>query len=156
MSMSMSVDDTFAFVTEQRRLHGVGGVQKGWRAMQRAKSDASSFDSHPGAGAAAGGHGKSESDISVSSSSGMPPISLYNRSSHNHGHGHSRNDSLIISSSVALAYARHGTMLMTTCVWWVMEGGISRRCGGREWGWGDRGLGGRCLSLATTMTIGMG
>jgi len=43
VSMSMNVDDTFEFVAEQRRLHGVSGVQRGWRVMQRSKSDASSW-----------------------------------------------------------------------------------------------------------------
>ena len=46
ISMSMSVDDTFAFVVEQQWLHG--GVGRGWRVRQRVESDVSSFYFHPG------------------------------------------------------------------------------------------------------------
>jgi len=39
------------FVAEQRRSHGVGEVQRGWKVTQRSKSDASSVYFRPGAGA---------------------------------------------------------------------------------------------------------
>ncbi|KIM47257.1 hypothetical protein M413DRAFT_271799 [Hebeloma cylindrosporum] len=112
VSMSMSVDDTFAFVVEQRRLHGGGGGMggRGWRVRQRVESDASSFYFRPGAGA---GHRRRESNMSVSSSfaghgggmMSMPPVSLYNRNAV----GHSRNDSSASASSVGgFSYARYG------------------------------------------------
>ena len=106
VSMSMSVDDTFAFVAEQQRLHGGGGAGvgvRGWRVRQRVESDASSFYFRPGGGA--GGHRRRESNMSVSSQ--VPPVSMYNRSGQS-SHGHSRNDSSASSSSVAISYARYG------------------------------------------------
>ena len=87
ISISMTVEDTFAFIRDQPR--------------QRVESDASSFyfqDTAP----AARGHGRRESNISITSQA--PPISLYNRS---FGH-HRRNDSTASSSSVAMSYAKYG------------------------------------------------
>ena len=81
ISMSLTVDDTFAFIRGQPRT--------------RVDSDASSFYFH----APACGHGRRESNTSVSSQ--VPPISLYNRN-----FGHCRNNST--SSSIAQSYVRHG------------------------------------------------
>ncbi len=83
ISMSLTVDDTFAFIRGQPRT--------------RVDSDASSFYFH----APARGHGRRESNMSVSSQ--VPPISLYNRN-----FGHRRNDSTASSSSIAHSYVRHG------------------------------------------------
>jgi hypothetical protein len=83
ISMSLTVDDTFAFIRGKPRA--------------RVDSDASSFYFH----APARGHGRRESNMSVSSQ--VPPISLYNRN-----FGHRRNDSTASSSSIAHSYARHG------------------------------------------------
>ena len=87
ISMSMTVDDTFAFIHNQPR--------------RRVDSDASSFYFRPVA-LATRGHGRRESSISVTSQA--PPISKYNRS---FGY-HRRNDSSASSSSIAISYAKHG------------------------------------------------
>ena len=87
ISMSMTVEDTFAFIRGQPR--------------QRVESDASSFYFRDIAHAARG-HGRRESNISITSQA--PPISRYNRS---FGH-HRRNESTASSSSVAISYAKYG------------------------------------------------
>ncbi|KAF8148662.1 hypothetical protein B0H34DRAFT_802878 [Crassisporium funariophilum] len=91
VSMSMSVDDTFAFLANQPR--------------RRVESDASSFYFRaPQQSAFTRGHRRRESNMSVSSQA--PPISLYNRS---FGvNAHRRNDSSASASSVAQSYARYG------------------------------------------------
>ena len=85
ISMSMTVDDTFAFMRDQPR--------------RRVDSDASSFYFRPGGAGGGRGHSRRESSISVTSQ-----VPLYNRS---FGH-HRRNDSSASSSSVAISYAKHG------------------------------------------------
>ena len=87
ISMSMTVEDTFAFIRGQPRQH--------------VESDASSFYFRDIAHAARG-HGRRESNISITSQA--PPISRYNRS---FGH-HRRNESTASSSSVAISYAKYG------------------------------------------------
>ena len=95
ISMSMDVDDTFAFMENRPR--------------RRVESDASSFYfkaplSQPyGPGSFTRGHRHRDSNMSVSSQA-PPPISLYNRSFGTHR----RNDSSTSASSVALSYAKHG------------------------------------------------
>ncbi|KDR69956.1 hypothetical protein GALMADRAFT_898782 [Galerina marginata CBS 339.88] len=86
ISMSMSVDDTFAYLANKPR--------------RRVESDASSFYFRPQQNGPRG-HRRRESNMSVSSQA--PPISLYNRS-----FGHRRNDSTASSSSVAMSYIKHG------------------------------------------------
>jgi len=89
ISMSMTVDDTFAFIRNQPR--------------RRVDSNASSFYFCPSAPApGARGHRRRESNVSVSSQA--PPISLYNRSFGQHR----RNDSSASASSVAMSYAKYG------------------------------------------------
>ncbi|KAF8867965.1 hypothetical protein CPB84DRAFT_1810241 [Gymnopilus junonius] len=83
ISMSMSIDDTFAFLPN--------------RARRRVESDASSFYFRP---LQARGHRRRESNMSVTSQA--PPISLYNRSFE-----HRRNDSSASTSSVAMSYVKH-------------------------------------------------
>ena len=85
ISMSMTVEDTFAFIHDQPR--------------RRVDSDASSFYFRP---VGTRGHGRRESNISIASQG--PPISLYNRSFGNH----LRNDSSASLSSIAMSYAKHG------------------------------------------------
>ncbi|PPQ74616.1 hypothetical protein CVT24_004162 [Panaeolus cyanescens] len=79
ISMSITVDDTFAFLAGRPR--------------RRVESDASTFSFHapaaPVSSSFTRGHRRRESNMSVSSQA--PPISLYNRSFGRHHH--SRNDS---------------------------------------------------------------
>jgi hypothetical protein len=92
LSMSMSVDDTFAYVNQLPRLR------------KRVDSDASSFYFRAPAQAVqpySRGHCRQESTMSVTSQG--PPISLYNRSM-----GHCRNDSSVSGSSIAHSYALYG------------------------------------------------
>jgi len=93
LSMSMSVDDTFSFMYQNRR--------------SRVDSDASSFyfRSQPSMmGPIRRGHRTYDPIVSPGSA---PPVSLYNRS--HHGQSHRRGDSSGSISSAALSYALHGS-----------------------------------------------
>ena len=85
ISMSLTVEDTFAFIHNQPR--------------RRVESDTSSFYFRV---PSSRGHGRRESNISIASQA--PPVSIHNRS---FGH-HRRNDSSTSLSSVAFSYVRHG------------------------------------------------
>ncbi|KAJ7785840.1 hypothetical protein B0H16DRAFT_1354701 [Mycena metata] len=94
ISMSINVDDTFAFLGRdpQRR--------------QRVASDASSFYFKAPAQPSARGHRRRESNMSVSSQG--PPISFYNYNRSFGNHRLSENDTSTSGSSLAHQYAAYG------------------------------------------------
>ncbi|KAJ7042702.1 hypothetical protein C8F04DRAFT_1176309 [Mycena alexandri] len=94
ISMSINVDDTFAFLDRdpQRR--------------QRVASDASSFYFKAPSQPSARGHRRRESNMSVSSQG--PPISFYNYNRSFGNHRLSENDTSTSGSSLAHQYAAYG------------------------------------------------
>ncbi|KAJ7132975.1 hypothetical protein C8R46DRAFT_1048292 [Mycena filopes] len=93
ISMSINVEDTFAFLPRDHK-------------RQRVASDASSFYFKAPAPPSARGHRRRESNMSVSSQG--PPISFYNYNRSFGNHRLSENDTSTSGSSLAHQYATYG------------------------------------------------